>query len=261
MNKEKLSVTIITYNEEENIKDCLESVKWADEIVIVDAESADRTVEICREYTDKVFLNPWLGHKEQKNFAIDKASNLWIFSIDADERVSCELKTFILNELKNPVFDGYRFPRENYFLGKWLKYGGWYPDHVLRLFRRDKGSFGGINPHDKVVIGNGNVSTVSIPITHFTYNSISQYIQKQNMYSSIYAKEMLKINHASNNAVYLMFLKACWKFIEVYFIKRGFLDGSCGVITAMGAAFTTFWKYVKIWEVVSSKAKNPTMKG
>ena len=124
MNREKLTVTIIAHNEEENIRDCLQSVKWADEIVVVDAESTDRTVEICKEYTDKVFLNPWPGHKEQKNFAVSKALNLWIFSIDADERVPDELKNFILEELKNPAFDGYRFPRQNYFLGKWLKHGG-----------------------------------------------------------------------------------------------------------------------------------------
>ncbi len=249
MSRERLSVTIITYNEEENIRNCIESVKWADENVIVDAESNDRTVEICREYTDKVFLNPWPGHKEQKNFAISKASNLWIFSIDADEIVPDELKTFILEELKSPAFDGYKFPRQNYFLGKWLKHGGWYPDHVLRLFRKDKGFFGGINPHDKVVIESGKVVTVSIPIIHYTYKSISHFVAKQNMYSTIAAQEMVKSREVEKITLYKMITKPPWKFIETYFIKMGFLDGLHGLIVATGAAYVAFWKQAKIWEL------------
>lgn len=261
MNREKVTVTVITYNEEENIRDCLESVKWADEIVIVDAESTDRTVEICKEYTEKVFLNLWPGHKEQKNFAISKASNLWIFSIDADERVSDELKTFILNELKNPAYDGYRFSRQNYFLGKWLKHGGWYPDHVLRLFRKDRGYFGGINPHDKVIIESGRVATVPIPIIHYTYKSVTQYVLKQNLYSSIAAQEVVKEGKAKKITPYKMITKPLWKFIETYFIKMGFLDGLHGLIAAMGAAYSACWKQAKIWELSRYREKDGEKSG
>jgi glycosyltransferase involved in cell wall biosynthesis len=243
----KISVTIITHNEEDNIRDCLDSIKWADEIIVVDSGSTDRTVEICHEYTDKVFFNAWIGMKEQKQCAVDKASHIWIFSIDADERATEAIKQFIIRELKNPSYDGYRFPRQNYFLGKWLKYGGWYPDHVLRFFRRDKGHFGGINPHDKVVITSGKVNTVQFPIIHHTYKSISQYLTKQNMYSGISAKELFY--SGKKMPPHIIPIKALWKFMETYFIKKGFMDGFHGFIAAMGATYSMFWKYVQLWEL------------
>jgi glycosyltransferase involved in cell wall biosynthesis len=247
LDREKISVTVITHNEEENIRDCLESVKWADEIIVVDSGSTDRTVEICSEYTDKIFFNLWTGMKEQKQCAVEKASNIWIFSIDADERATEAIKQFILQELKNPSCDGYRFPRQNYFLGEWLKHGGWYPDHVLRLFRKDRGHFGGINPHDKVVMKSGGVKTVQIPLVHHTYKSISQYLTKQNMYSSISAKELFYSGRKVTPCI--IPLKAVWKFIETYCIKKGFMDGCRGFIVAMGATYSMFWKYIQLWEL------------
>jgi glycosyltransferase involved in cell wall biosynthesis len=249
LSREKLSVILITYNEEKNIRDCLRSVSWAEEIVVVDSGSTDRTVELAGEFTDRIFSNPWPGHKEQKNFALLKASSNWVLSIDADERVTDELREFILKELLNPRFDGYRFPRKNYFLGTWLKHGGWYPDHVLRLFRRDAGSFGGINPHDRVVIQSGRVTTTPVPILHYTYGSLSQYIVKQDFYSSISAGEKHKAGGMSRSVRYVMPLKAVFKFIEVYMVKRGFLDGYPGLVAAVGAAFSAFFKYAKIWEM------------
>lgn len=247
MDREKISITIITHNEEENIRDCLESIKWADEIIVVDSGSTDRTIEICGEYTDKIFFNTWVGMKEQKQCAVEKASNMWIFSIDADERATEAMKQFILQELKNPSYDGYRFPRQNYFLGKWLKHGGWYPDHVLRLFRRDRGHFGGINPHDKVVISRGRINTVEIPIIHHTHKSISQYLVKQNMYSMISAKELFY--SGKKVTPYIIPIKALWKFIETYFVKRGVMDGFRGFIVATGATYSIFWKYAHIWDL------------
>ena len=246
MDREQISVTIITFNEEKNIKDCLESVKWADEIVVVDSGSSDRTVEICKGFTDKIFFHPWIGMKEQKQFAVNKASNSWIFSIDADERLTDTIRSFILQELKRPSHDGYRFPRQNYFLGKWMKHGGWYPDRVLRFFNKEKGYFGGINPHDKVVVESGRVKTVSFPIIHNTYNSI---------YSSVSAMERVK---AGKRVMPILIpVKIIWKFMETYFIKRGIMDGFHGFIAAMGATYSTFLKYVKIWELSIGKKKIP----
>jgi len=247
LEREKLSVTIITHNEEDNIRKCLESVQWADEIIVIDSGSTDSTVEISREFTDKVFFNPWTGMKEQKQYAVEKASHTWIFSIDADERATEAIMQFIMQELKNPDHDGYRFPRQNYFLGAWLKHGGWYPDHVLRLFRKDQGYFGGINPHDKVVIKSNKVTTLKVPIIHHTYKSISQYVAKQNMYSSISAKELFIAG--KNVSPYIIPMKVLWKFIETYFVKKGFLDGFRGFVVAMGATYAVFWKYVQIWEL------------
>lgn len=246
----KLSVTIIAYNEEENIRDCLESVKWADEIVVVDAGSRDKTVEISKEYTDKVFTNPWPGHYQQKNFAIDKTSNLWILSVDADERITPELRKEIERVLTNPSFDGYLFPRKNYFLGKWMRHGGWYPDHVLRLFRKDKGRFGGINPHDKVIIENGRGGVIDCPIIHITYKNFSQYIAKQHMYTTIGAEEILKRKGKDIKVGQLTLIgKFFTKFLELYIWKRGFLDGLHGLIAAIAASYFAFVKYAKVWEL------------
>lgn len=245
--REKVSVTIITHDEEANIRECLESVKWADEIIVVDSGSTDRTVDIAREFTDKVFYNPWTGMKEQKQFAVEKASHLWIFSIDADERATQDIKQCILQELQRPAYDGYRFPRQNYFLGSWMKHGGWYPDHVLRFFRKDRGYFGGINPHDKVVVKSGKVATLKTPLIHYTYRSISQYLAKQNMYASISARELFL--SGKKVARYVIPLKTCWKFVETYFVKRGFLDGFRGFLVAIGATYAIFWKYVHLWEL------------
>ena len=247
MERSKISVTIITHNEEDNIRACLESVQWADEIIVVDSGSTDRTVEICREFTDKVYYNPWTGMREQKQHAVEKASHTWIFSIDADERATEGIRQFIMQELQKPAHDGYRFPRQNYFLGAWLKHGGWYPDHVLRFFRKDQGYFGGINPHDKVIIRSNKVTTLEVPIIHHTYKSIAQYLTKQNMYSSISAKELF--SSGKRVAPTIIPLKTLWKFIETYFVKRGFLDGFRGFVVAMGATYSIFWKYVQIWEL------------
>jgi glycosyltransferase involved in cell wall biosynthesis len=244
---ERLSVTIITLNEEKNIRDCLESIKWADEIIVVDSGSTDRTVDICKEYTDYVFFNPWPGMNEQKALAMQKATNQWVLNIDADERVTPELRKDILKVLEKPEFDGYRFPRKNFFLGRWMRHGGWYPDHVLRLFRKDSAYYGGINPHDRVIIKTGKVGDIDAPLLHFTYNSFAQYISRQNSYSSSAALELFKRGKRVHPV--MIPLRTLWKFIETFIVKRGFLDGSHGLIAAMGASYSTFQKYVKLWEL------------
>lgn len=251
--RERLSATIITLNEEKNIRDCLESVKWADEIIVVDSGSTDRTVEICREYTTRIFVNRWPGMNEQKRLAAEKASNKWVLNIDADERISDELREAIVETLKNPAFDGYRFPRKNYFLGRWMKHGGWYPDYVLRLFRKDMAYYKGIDPHDKVIIKNSKVGTIQAPILHYTYVSLSQYFTKQNSYLTAAAMERLK--NKKRVSLFLIPFRTIWKFIETYLFKRGFLDGSHGLIAAMGAAFSTYQKYAKLWELSKTSRK------
>jgi glycosyltransferase involved in cell wall biosynthesis len=252
--REKVSVTIITHNEEDNIEACLRSVAWADEIVVVDSGSTDRTVEICRRFTDKIYFNTWEGMKEQKNFAVGKTTHPWILSIDADERVTEELRAFTLTELEHPAFDGYRFRRMNFFLGRWLRHGGWYPDHVLRLFRKDTSYFDGINPHDRVIVKTGNVATTSLHLEHFTYKSLAQYILKQNLYSSISAAEKFKTGKFVRMGVTRAVLKTIWKFVETYILKAGFLDGFYGFVVSAGATYATFWKYAKIRELIDKAA-------
>src|SRR5574337_1216975 len=187
-----LTATIITYNEEKNIRACLESVTWAKEIVVVDSGSSDRTLEIARRYTDKVVINPWVGFIEQKNFATSLATYDWILSIDADERVSDELRHAIERELAAPRHCGYRIARRNYFLGRWIRHGGWYPDRVLRLFDRRTGQFGGLNPHAYFVIPDGSAGFIRSDLIHLTYTDLSQYLCKQDWYSGISARERMK---------------------------------------------------------------------
>jgi len=252
MPREQLSVTIITLNEERNIRDCLESVRWADEIIVVDSGSTDRTIQICREYTNRIWTNPWPGMNEQKRIAMDHAVHPWVLNIDADERVSADLRDQILRVLETLDGDGYRLPRKNYFLGRWMRHGGWYPDHVLRLFRKERGRYGGIDPHDKVVV-EGKVSTLPVPLVHLTYSSLSQYVARQNTYSSASAEAL--INKGRGISPLFIPLKTLWKFIETYVVKMGFLDGFHGFVAAMGASFSTFWKYAKLWEHTRKKER------
>lgn len=246
---EKISATVICHNEEVNIRACLESLRWADEIVVVDAGSTDETVAIVREYTEKVFTNPWPGHKEQKNFAVERAAGPWVFSLDADERVPPALAERILAEVANPGRDGYRFPRENYFLGHRMRHGGWYPDRVLRLFRKEKGRFTGINPHDYVEIDGGNVGVIPLPITHITYRTFSQYVRKQLSYSEIGAAEMEKRRKGGRPPSGGRFCSGfLFKFLETYVWKLGFLDGWPGFVASVGGAYAKMGRLVICWE-------------
>lgn len=245
----ELTATIITYNEEQNIRACLESLTWVKEIVVVDSGSSDRTLQICQGYTDKVCLNPWPGHQEQKNVAISLASHDWILSIDADERVPDELRQAIERELSAPRHAGYWIARRNYFLGRWMRHGGWYPDRVLRLFDRRKGQFGGLNPHDRVVIVDGSTGLLDGHLVHLTYRDFSQYLRKQDWYTGISAAERVKHGRRPGSVRSAeLSLRALVKFVQAYLLKRGFLDGMHGLIAAMGASYFNFIKYAKVWE-------------
>lgn len=244
----RVSVTIITLNEAANLRDCLESVRWADEIVVVDAESRDDTVAIARQYTDKVFVNPWPGHQEQKNVALDKASGPWIFSLDADERVTPELAEAIRRVVADPAArEGYDVARKNFFLGRWMRHGGWWPDRVLRLFQKPRGRFGGINPHDRVLI-QGRTGSLAPPLIHHTYRTFKQYVHKQYSYAEIGAREMMKRRPGRRITVASMVGKGLAKFVEVYVLKRGVLDGSHGLIAAVCGAYFAFLRYALVWE-------------
>lgn len=251
-NGQRCTVTVIALNEERNIRECLQSVAWADEIVLVDSGSTDRTVELARAFTDRVFSNPWPGWKAQKNHAISKASYDWIFSIDSDERVSPELRDRILKELIQPAHAGYSFPRRNYFLGKWMAHGGWHPDSVLRLFRKDCGAFGGYDPHDRVFLSSGTEGYIPEPIIHYTYTSFKQYIGKQFPYADAAARESLNAGRRASAAHVL--LKPLWKFLEVYLWKRGFLDGAHGVVSALGSSYAAYLKQARMWEMERERA-------
>jgi glycosyltransferase involved in cell wall biosynthesis len=252
--RERCSVTIITLNEERNLRDCLDSVKWADEVVIVDSGSTDGTLRIAQEFQCKVIHNPWPGMREQKNLASASAAGPWILNMDADERLSPELQAEVQEQLADPKFDGYSFPRKNIFLGKWMRYGGWYPDATLRLFRKEQGKFGGINPHANVELpASARVLTLKHPLVHFTYFTLQQYVGKQYSYADAAARELFESGRMTSVSRVRICVKTFWKFIETYFIKRGFLDGTHGLIAALGATFGAYMKQARVWEIPRSK--------
>jgi len=237
-----LSVVIITLNEEANIKDCLESVKWADEIIVADSCSQDKTVEIAKEYTSKVYQHKFLGDGPMKNFGIQNTSGEWILVIDADERVTPELRAEIEEALKSPQCDGYYIPFKVYFLDKWIKHCGWWPDYHLRLFRKDRGRYDEHLAHANVVI-RGKTGKLKNPFLHFTCNDLSEYVNKINSHTNLIAKEEnLRVS------VLKSFSHAWARFFTTYFIKAGFLDGKEGFIISALLSYYALIKYLKLWE-------------
>lgn len=256
MMREKISVCITAGNEEDNIRRCLESVTWADEIVVIDSFSTDRTAEISREYTELVYKHRWLGYIGQKNLAKDMASHPWIFFIDADEAVSEELRDEILKEFENGAtneFYGFEFPRLVYFLGHWIRHGDWCPDYKLRLFHRTKGRCGGKEPHDRMMV-EGTVKRLRNPLYHFTYDDIADQVATLNRFSSITA-----LTHNEEGRVFCLrdlLFRPFWRFFRGYLLKGGFLDGLPGIIVAKTQAYGVFIKYAKLWEIQRSKIKD-----
>ncbi len=244
---EKVSVTIITKNEASNIRQCLEGVRWADEIVVVDNGSMDDTREICQAFGARVFSEEWKGFARQKNSAIDKARNEWVLSLDADERIPPELRREIETILKGtPSCDGYRIARQNFFLGRWIRRCGWYPDHNLRLFRKSKGRFLERAVHEKVIV-EGRVGYLKSPMEHHTYRSLSDFMERLERYSSLAAQEMQKEGRAFR--LWDILLRPPGTFLQMYFLRAGFLEGYYGFLLSVLYSFYTLLKYSKLKEL------------
>lgn len=239
-----VSIVIVTKDEEANIEATLDSVKDAAEIVVIDSFSSDRTVEICRKYTDKVLQKEWEGYTKQKQAAVDLAEGPWVFILDADERFTPELKAEIINAIKENSHDGFYVPRKNFFAGRWIKHGGWWPDYTLRLFRENAGKVEDREVHEKVVV-RGSVSHLKNPLVHYTYNSVSDYLKRMDIYSTLAAKELKKNGVVPN--VLDFFMRPLFTFIKMFFFRLGFLDGKYGLVLAMLYSYYTFLKYAKTW--------------
>jgi glycosyltransferase involved in cell wall biosynthesis len=252
---QKLSVAIITYNEEQNIRRTMESVTWADEIVVVDSGSTDGTTAICREYTDKVIYHDWLGFARQKNLAIDKTSGDWVLSIDADEPVEPELADEIKAIIASPnALDGYYIPRKTYFLGKQIRYGGWYPDYNLRLFRTGKGRFQERAVHEAIRL-QGTAGKTHHALLHYAYPDLVSYMSSINKYSSLAVTVMegRRITGFQTGAINIL-LRPILTFLLKYFFRLGFLDGKHGLVLNLFHSYYVFSKYAKAWESTTKKS-------
>ena len=251
--REKVSVCIIAGNEERNIRRCLESVRWADEIVVVDSFSKDRTYEIAKEYTDRVYQSEWRGYVEQKALAKSYARMPWVMFVDADEEVSDALRDEILSRLGHGVPDeiaGFDFPRMVWYLDRWIRHGDWYPDRKLRLFRSDRGTCAGTEPHDRIYV-QGRVGHLRSPLFHYTYDSIDDQFETLNRFSRISANGQGR--RSTLNILWHMFMDPPFRFLRCYILRCGFLDGIPGIIIASTIAFGTFSKYAKLWEKLHTR--------
>lgn len=242
----KISATIITLNEEKNIGACLESLDWAAEIVVVDSGSIDRTREICLAHPRVRFHErSWEGFGRQKNIAADLAANDWIFNVDADERISRELR----DSIESAPFDrfvGFRVARENYFSGRRIRYCGWYPDYNLRLYNRSRCAFGQRAVHEAVVCREP-LGTLAGNLIHYTYDGISDYLRRMDRYSTLAAEQMLA--DGRRPGMIDVVVRPVFTFVKMYLLKGGVLEGYIGFVLSALYACYTFCKYAKAREI------------
>ncbi|MCL2485778.1 MAG: glycosyltransferase family 2 protein [Endomicrobia bacterium] len=245
----KVSAYILTKNEEKHIKECIESVKFADEIVVIDAFSSDSTVDIAKNMGANVIQNKFEYFGQQRNFALEQCSYDWVICLDADERISPELKTEIEEQLKNnSEGDIFIAPRKSKFINKWITHSGWYPDyrHPV-LFNKTKAKYKDQLVHEDIDY-TGKKYYFKGDIYHYPYESIKHFVAKSDLYTDLRAKEMFK--KGKKFKVINLFANPSVMFIKMYFIKRGFLDGLTGLILAMlYSYFYTLMKYIKLWEI------------
>jgi glycosyltransferase involved in cell wall biosynthesis len=241
-----VSVYLLTTNNRRTVERCLKSLSWAEELVIVDSFSQDGTYEICKPYTHKLFQRKWTGHRDQYQYAADLTTRDWIMFVDADEEIPPELAEEMRRELKGKAkdLDGYFVYRRTYYLGRWIRYGGWYPDGEIRLYRREKGRWeGGL--HAKLVV-DGKIGILKNQYFHYTYLDISDQIQTIDRYSKTAAKDM--VNNSKPFRLVNLLFSPPFRFFKDYILKLGFLDGIPGLIIAVSTAYYVFIKHAKLWE-------------
>ncbi len=246
--RQRLSVTVITLNEAERLRTCLESVAWADEIVVVDAESQDKTVAVAREFTDRVWVRPWPGFAAQKNFALAQATGDWVLSLDADEEVSPALRADIEAVLASggrsrPA--GYAVPRRNLFLGQWVRHGGLYPDWQLRLVRRGRGRFVERAVHEALRV-EGAVGRLRGHLVHRSYDSLGDFLDRAHRYATLAADDLVRSGGRVRTGE--LVLRPFGRFLAMYVLRGGFLDGGKGLLLAGLYAYYVFMRTAKAWE-------------
>lgn len=242
----KLSVTIITKNEEKNIARCLNSVAWTDEIIVVDTGSTDRTIEICKNYNCQIFKTDWKGFGPAKKLAVYYATYDWILSIDADEEVTEALKIQIQHILQNPQYNGYKIKRAAFYLGKLIRHCGWNRDYPLRLFNRNFGNFNENIVHESVKI-EGPIGKIEQSFLHDTYPTIQLHIAKMNDYAALGARQLF--DKGKSSSIMGSIIRGVFKFLKMYLFQAGFLDGKTGLVLSYNSAFGVYLKYLKLWEM------------
>jgi glycosyltransferase involved in cell wall biosynthesis len=248
----KISAVILTKNEAENLPRCLQSIRWVDEILVLDSESADGTVSIAKKFGAKVFQLPWEGFGKQKQKGLELTSGEWVLSVDADEVVTPELKAEVLTVLSTENGTaGYYLKRKAYFLNRFVQHGGWYPDWVLRLFKKENGRFTPTPVHETVIL-DGPTGKLKSDLLHYTDPQFSHYLAKLNRYTDLSARELFA--KGKKGSLFKIIANPAAKFFSQYVFRVGFLDGRAGFILAAASAFHVFSKYVKLWEL-SSKGK------
>ncbi len=253
-----LSVIIITYNEETQLEPCLQSIAFADEIIVVDSGSTDNTAKLVRHHSAKFMHQDWLGYGLQKQFAVDQAQHDWVLCVDADERISEPLKHSIIETLKSPQYHAYEMPRCNRFMGSWLRFGEGYPDYNLRLFHRAYAHWTQDTVHEHVVLKPNNkaVGRLSGDLQHESQENLERYVAKQNRYTSLQAEAMLQ--HNVKVGIPRIILSPLTRFIKFYLLRQGFRDGLPGLAHILIGCYNSFLKYVKLIELQKPKKKRNT---
>jgi len=244
MDRESITAIVMTFNEEHNIQGCLETLTWVDELIVADTGSTDRTVELARAYTETVLSLPWYGYGPTRNLALKEASRDWILFVDADERVTAELREVILAVLasRDYRFSAYRIPRRSNFIGRWIKGCGWYPGYVVRLSRKDYGKYTDVTVHEHLEV-EGKTATLKQDLIHYTDPDLEYYFKKFNLYTTLAADDMLRTS--SRPRLHHLLLRPPSTFLKMYFLKSGFREGLEGFTLCVFSAFYVFTKYAK----------------
>lgn len=248
--KYALSVVIITFNAERCLDACLQSVRWADEIVLVDSGSTDDTLAIAVRFGARVITEPWRGFGRQKQFAVELARNDWVLCVDADERVSDELATSVREVLNSASLSGYQMARCNRFLGRWLRHGEGYPDWNLRLFDRRRGRWADVPVHEHVIV-DGEVGQLRGELLHESQDTLAAYLEKQNRYTSLQAQHLFE--RGVKPSVRRLVLSPWLRFVKFYILRSGFRDGVAGFVHITIGCFNSFMKYAKLLEYHHSR--------
>ncbi len=245
--KAPCSVIVIVRDEERNISACLESALWADEIIVVDSGSRDRTIDLAGQYTPNVYSSQWLGYAGTKTFAVSKTSHEWVLWLDADERVTPELASEITGILSRQQVteNAFEMGRKAFFLGKWIRHCGWYPGYVVRLFRKGSACFNDTRVHERLEV-RGTIGRCSGDLLHYTDETLAHYLVKFNRYTTLAAEDLAEKGKTAS--AYDLVVRPPWMFFRMVVLRGGILDGVHGLILSLLSSAYVFWKYAKLWE-------------